>query len=57
MDIALIVTVVSCTAAGVWLLRSAVGGVEKALAVHVVEESTGREALTARVVKLERRRR
>jgi hypothetical protein len=53
MDIALIVTVVSCTAGATWLVRSAIGDVATALRVHVIEESGEREALEKRIVSIE----
>lgn len=50
-------TVAGSVAGATWLLRSAIGNVEGALKVHAIEEESKREALTGRVVKLERKRR
>ena len=55
--LALVVSMVATAAAAVWALRSKLGDVEKALAVHVVEETSAREKLEGRVVRLERKRR
>lgn len=53
----LVASGVVTTAGAVWALRDKLGDIEKALAVHVIEEASERKQLTARVVKLEGRRR
>lgn len=53
---ALICSVVGSVTAGTWLLRSKLSDLETALKVHTIEELHERKELTARVIKLERRR-
>lgn len=52
----LIFTAIGCTAAATSALVYSISGVKQALAVHVAENEAEHEALNARVVKLERRR-
>lgn len=52
----LILTAIGCTATATSALVWAIAGVKQALAVHVAEDAVNHQALDARVVKLERRR-
>jgi hypothetical protein len=54
--ISLILTAIGCTATATSALVWAIAGLKEALAVHTIKEETAREALGARVIKLERRR-
>lgn len=45
----LIFTAIGCSAGATWLLRSAIAGVERALAKHVAED----EAVHAKVIRME----
>jgi hypothetical protein len=51
--IAMIFTAVSCTAGATWLLRSAIAGLERALAAHVAEDAI----VHAKVIELSKQRR
>lgn len=51
--LALIFTAVSCTAGATWLIRSAIAGLERALAAHAKEDAIVHE----KVIQLEKRRR
>ncbi len=50
--LAVIFTAIGCTAGATWLLRSAIAGLEKALAAHAAEDAV----VHAKVIQLEKRK-
>lgn len=55
--VALIVSIVGTSVGATWLLRSKLSDLESALKTHVADDTAKFEGLTARVIKMERRRR